>query len=108
MLGQYADPETGLHYNRWRYFDPETGRFLAPDLDPREVHHGPYAYGPNPIGWSNPLGLMPRFHRARDVAWAEVHGRSSPHPMMFDEEDQEFPWSEVGQALGLTCGHRYE
>jgi RHS repeat-associated protein len=72
MLGQYADPETGLYYNRMRYYDPEVGRFLAPDLDPLQVHHGRYTYGPNPIGWSDPLGLMPRFSRAKDHAWAEV------------------------------------
>jgi RHS repeat-associated protein len=71
MLGQYADPETGLYYNRMRYFDPEVGRFLAPDLDPQQVHHSRYTYSPNPIGWANPLGLMPRFSRAKDHAWAE-------------------------------------
>jgi RHS repeat-associated protein len=29
--GQYADPETGLHYNRFRYYDPEAGQYLSPD-----------------------------------------------------------------------------
>ncbi|GGK49914.1 hypothetical protein GCM10009103_50400 [Pseudomonas koreensis] len=29
--GQYFDAETGLHYNRHRYYNPSTGRFLAPD-----------------------------------------------------------------------------
>ncbi|HZW29412.1 MAG TPA: DUF6531 domain-containing protein [Isosphaeraceae bacterium] len=72
MLGQSADPETGLSYNRWRYYDPEVGRFLAPNPGARQVHHGRYIYGPNPIGWSNPLGLVPRFRRARHHAWAEV------------------------------------
>ncbi len=30
-LGQYYDEETGLHYNRHRYYDPDTGRYLTPD-----------------------------------------------------------------------------
>ena len=29
--GQYSDPETGLHYNNHRYYDPLTGRYLSPD-----------------------------------------------------------------------------
>jgi RHS repeat-associated protein len=29
--GQYFDHETGLHYNRYRYYDPEIGRFISKD-----------------------------------------------------------------------------
>ncbi len=29
--GQYYDQETGLHYNYFRYYDPETGRYLTSD-----------------------------------------------------------------------------
>ena len=29
--GQYYDQESGLHYNRFRYYDPETGRFIHQD-----------------------------------------------------------------------------
>jgi RHS repeat-associated protein len=54
--GQYADEETGLHYNRYRYYDPEAGRYISPD--PINLSGGPnlYAYGPNPIGWFDPMG----------------------------------------------------
>ncbi|WP_435241154.1 DUF6531 domain-containing protein [Streptomyces cucumeris] len=55
--GQYADPETGLHYNYFRYYDPETARYITPDplgLDPAPNHH---AYIPNPHSWADPLGL---------------------------------------------------
>jgi RHS repeat-associated protein len=27
--GQYFDPETGLHYNFFRHYDPETARYLT-------------------------------------------------------------------------------
>lgn len=27
--GQYEDTETGLYYNRFRYYDPEAGQYLA-------------------------------------------------------------------------------
>jgi RHS repeat-associated protein len=29
--GEYFDAETGLHYNRHRYYNPGTGQFLTPD-----------------------------------------------------------------------------
>ena len=55
--GQYFDAETGLHYNRHRYYNPGTGRFLTPD--PIQLAGGlnSYQYVPNPTGWIDPLGL---------------------------------------------------
>ncbi len=29
--GQYYDEETGLHYNRFRYYDPVVGRYIGAD-----------------------------------------------------------------------------
>jgi len=29
--GQYYDSETGLHYNYFRYYNPQTGRYITPD-----------------------------------------------------------------------------
>lgn len=29
--GQYEDEESGLHYNRYRHYDPETGQYLCAD-----------------------------------------------------------------------------
>ncbi|WCM88930.1 RHS domain-containing protein [Acidovorax sp. NCPPB 3576] len=31
MQGQYLDRETGLHYNTFRYYDPDLGAFTTPD-----------------------------------------------------------------------------
>lgn len=31
LINQYADDETGLHYNVARYYDPSRGRFISPD-----------------------------------------------------------------------------
>jgi RHS repeat-associated protein len=55
--GQIADEETGLHYNRYRYYDPQLGRFLSPDPLGLEGGLNPFAFGPNPVGWYDPLGL---------------------------------------------------
>lgn len=55
--GQYFDAETGLHYNRFRYYDPKSGRYLSPD--PARLRGGisAYQYVRNPMQWIDPLGL---------------------------------------------------
>lgn len=55
--GQYYDEETGLHYNRFRYYDPDVGRFVSQDPIGLEGGENLYQYAPNPSGWSDPLGL---------------------------------------------------
>ncbi len=57
--GQYFDDETGLHYNTFRYYDPEVGRFIT--QDPIGLRGGAnfYAYVPTPTLWIDPLGWVP-------------------------------------------------
>ncbi|ATQ74208.1 hypothetical protein CR152_06615 [Massilia violaceinigra] len=55
--GQQFDAETGLHYNRFRYYDPWCGRFISPDPIGLAGGTNVYAYAPNPFSWSDPLGL---------------------------------------------------
>jgi len=55
--GQYFDAESGLHYNRHRYYDPEVGRYLTPDPIKLAGGLNQYQYTPNPTGWVDPLGL---------------------------------------------------
>jgi RHS repeat-associated protein len=57
--GQYHDPETGLHYNQQRYYDPVTGSYLTPDPLGLAPAPNPHAYVPNPLIQIDPLGLMP-------------------------------------------------
>ena len=56
--GQYWDIETGLHYNRYRYYDPLVGRFIGKDPIAFLGGLNFYTYGPNPIGFIDPLGLV--------------------------------------------------
>lgn len=57
--GQYFDPETGLHYNYFRHYDPQSGRFLTPDPLGLTPAPNPVAYVDNPLNWTDPLGLAP-------------------------------------------------
>jgi RHS repeat-associated protein len=47
--GHYFDPETRLHYNRFRYYSPELGRYLQPDPLGVVGSVNLYAYTGNPL-----------------------------------------------------------
>ncbi|MFF2549628.1 DUF6531 domain-containing protein [Nocardia sp. NPDC058058] len=72
LPGQIHDPETGLHYNLHRVYDPATARYLTPDPLGLAPAPNPNTYPHNPTGWIDPLGLYP----------ADSPGRAShdPHP----------------------------
>ncbi|VAW62070.1 Rhs-family protein [hydrothermal vent metagenome] len=55
--GQYFDEESGLHYNRHRYYNPDTGQFISQDPVGLLGGVNNYQYAPNPIGWIDPSGL---------------------------------------------------
>ncbi|MFF8991691.1 RHS repeat-associated core domain-containing protein, partial [Streptomyces sp. NPDC014983] len=57
--GQYYDPETGLHYNYFRHYDPHTGRFFSSDPLGLGPAPNPTTYVHNPHVWVDPLGLTP-------------------------------------------------
>jgi RHS repeat-associated protein len=57
FAGQYEDQETGLVYNRYRYFDPAAGQYLC--VDPIRLAGGlnSFAYVGDPLVEFDPLGL---------------------------------------------------
>ncbi|MEV0598443.1 DUF6531 domain-containing protein [Streptomyces sp. NPDC050315] len=77
--GQYYDPETGLHHNYFRHYDPQTARYLT--LDPLGLTPAPNpaAYVDNPHTLADPLGLAPC--NESDVTWGGrvQYGAPGPH-----------------------------
>ena len=55
--GQYADAESGLHYNVFRYYDPAAARYLSQDPLGLEGGPNPVSYVPDPFAAYDPLGL---------------------------------------------------
>ena len=55
--GHFYDPETGLHYNRYRYYSPRLGRYIQ--TDPLGVAGGlnTHAAPANPVATVDVLGL---------------------------------------------------
>ncbi len=61
--GQYADDETGLHYNRHRYYDPESARYTTGDPLGLAPAPDPHAYVPNPTTGPTPSASPPATRR---------------------------------------------
>jgi RHS repeat-associated protein len=56
--GQYADAESGLYYNNFRTYDPNTGRYLEVDPIGQSGAINVYGYASqNPLQWSDFYGL---------------------------------------------------
>jgi RHS repeat-associated protein len=60
FAGRYHDPETGLHYNLHRYYDPVTGRYQSSDPLGLAAAADPHGYVRTPAIRVDPLGLLPR------------------------------------------------
>ena len=59
LQNQYCDEETGLHYNFFRYYEPDAGRFV--NQDPIRLMGGEnlYRFAPNTGSWIDPSGNLP-------------------------------------------------
>ena len=57
FAGQWVDEESGLVYNRFRYYDPNTACYLNSDPIGLEGGSTPYFYVQNPLQFIDPFGL---------------------------------------------------
>ena len=97
LPGQHHDRETGLYYNRHRYYDPVVGSYI--NQDPIGLMGGtnPYGYVRNsPVNLADPLGLEPGTMAQRGYlsnnrkSYPGLLGEDSNGVMLFDEGNNDF------------------
>ena len=97
--GQYEDEETGLYYNRFRYYDPEAGRYIS--QDPIGLHGGFQAYGyvHDPLTWVDALGLVGACGSPGDLLEKEVEARLNAEGIPILKRDE-----KIFDAAGVLKG----
>lgn len=85
--GQYLDRETGLHYNTFRFYDPDVGRFVSPDPIGLLGGINLYQYAPNSVLWIDPLGWA----SDRFPSWMDTtQGYQRQHLIPWSERNHPF------------------
>ena len=87
--GQYYDQETGLHYNRNRYYDPDVGMFISSD----------------PIGfWGNDINLY-RYVWSNPLNWFDFDGLAGDGQKAWRKEWSDWYKSllEYSKCTGESC-----
>ena len=79
FANQWADEESGLHYNLNRYYDPDLAGYLS--QDPLGVAGGlrTHGYVHNPLTWIDPLGLAGCPYTFSRGSLRHILRRHSPH-----------------------------
>jgi RHS repeat-associated protein len=113
--GQQFDEESGLHYNRYRYYDPGVGRFVSQDPIGLRGGSNLFAYAPNPLGWVDPFGLAKKQNnpncpscydwsskRVRDASKDLDQGATEVHVGNRSEAEELFLGKYQGQGYSNT------
>ncbi len=77
LPGQQSDEETGLYYNRHRYYDPKQGRYITQDPLGLQCEWNFYGYTNNPILQIDLLGLYILYQLIYDLWHDDSYGTSS-------------------------------
>ena len=83
--GQYEDEETGLYYNRFRYYSPDMGMYISSDpigLNSREYNFYSYVSDSNSI--TDPFGLDWNYVLVNAEGKPYYFGRASDNQTMQD------------------------
>jgi RHS repeat-associated protein len=106
--GQYFDPETGLHYNFFRYYDTETGRYIS--VDPARSGMNFYAYcKANPLNFVDPYGLCAYTSKQRNRLNAIMGAMRTEAEIQRDAADASISLNnwQWGRAIGDIASAGY-
>ncbi len=113
LQGQYVDAGTGLSYNRYRYYSPDTGLYISPDpigslLEGTQF----YGYTNDPVSIVDPFGLSKRTDYMGKTPGEELQNRPRSHradegewnrPRTERQASGEIEW-EVGRREAMRHG----
>ena len=100
--GQYYQAETGLNYNYFRDYDPQTGRYIESDPIGLASGTNPYAYvGGNPVSFIDRLGL--------DISYANhVVAGEILHSLLIITPENQAPYENDPRFQNIDAnGNRY-
>jgi RHS repeat-associated protein len=107
FAGQYFDEETELHYNYFRYYDPEVGRYLK--ADPIGLRGGinVFAYGlNNPINLVDILGLESSIYPTLEDRREEIR-RQAERDYEYTKYINDQYYSELQYAANYSSGEAH-
>jgi RHS repeat-associated protein len=86
--GQYEDIETGLYYNRFRYYDPSSGNYLSQDPIGLQGGMRLYGYVHDPNNWIDVFGLTGIIYLRTDPYTGKQYVGKSKSPEAFARRQQ--------------------
>ena len=92
--GHYFDQDTGLHYNRYRDYDPKLGRYLEPDPMGHAGGINLYAYSKNPLVEVDLLGLYTACRVTAFISYLESIGRPLAEDLRGDGDQMIAAWAD--------------
>ena len=93
--GQYEDAETGLYYNRFRYYDPVAGGYAS--LDPLAPCARLFSYVTDPLRCSDPLGLIEWVDPSKiNYSQAYVTGETQAYEQAM--RDRTWDWTRTSKS----------
>ena len=118
FAGQYEDKESGLYYNRFRYYDKDTGQYIS--LGPIGLLGGfnPYGYVHCPVGWIDPFGLagycckellkqdrFRRYHSSSAIYLKHTKAKTQEEAIKFSSSGKPAQYWDIGALNGKVTGN---
>ncbi len=112
--GQYEDVETGLYYNRFRYYDPQEGTYVSQDPIGLEGGMSLYNYVDNPSTWTDVTGLsgIPSFDELKRLSQTTLDFSTAKDSAVFwsgsrMKDAQRWAFNTGRTTLEQTKGGKY-
>jgi RHS repeat-associated protein len=99
--GQYEDSETGLYYNRFRYYDPNMGCYLSKDPIGLAGGNRLYSYVHDSNSWIDEFGLakgdpIDEWIDPNKLNFSQAYVTDEVYQMIDDMNNKKWDWDRSG------------